>query len=212
MRFWAEVRVALAALLAAACSDTQASSGGSLAPPTRPSAEDATSFGNVPPFELVSQTGAKVGLADLAGRPFVVSAIFTTCYGPCPRVTRGMSWLSGELADTDVRLVSISVDPEHDTPEVLAAYARAAEADPARWLFLTGERPALETFLRQGLLLGVERAGVDASGMAGQITHSTRLVAVDARGRLRGWYDGEDPLELERLRDRMRFLAREARP
>jgi protein SCO1/2 len=205
--------VALLAALAAACSDTQAGSGGALAPSasTSPDAEDPVAFGAVPAFALVSQTGATVAASDLAGRPFVAAAIFTTCYGPCPRITRGMGWLQEELAGTDVRLVSISVDPERDTPEVLAAYAEAAGADERRWLFLTGGRDEVERVLREGFLLGVERASPDEPVVGGAITHSTLLVAVDAGGRLRGWYDGEDPAELERLRDRMLFLAREAR-
>jgi cytochrome oxidase Cu insertion factor (SCO1/SenC/PrrC family) len=212
MRRGSNVRLVLAAALLAGCSDTRAGSGGALAPgaTTSPEAEDPAAFGAVPPFELVSQTGAPVGASDLAGRPFVAAAIFTTCYGPCPRITRGMGWLQDELAGTDVRLVSISVDPERDTPEVLAAYAEAAGADEERWLFLTGARDEVERVLREGFLLGVERASADEAVVGGAITHSTRLVAVDAGGRLRGWYDGEDELELERLRERMLFLAREA--
>ncbi len=203
----------VAALGLGGCSDSRAGFGGALGETggTSVAAEDPSDFGVVPGFELVSETGSTVHLADLTGRPFVAAAIFTTCYGPCPRITSGMHRLQEELADTDVRFVSVSVDPEHDTPEVLGAYAKEAGADPERWLFLTGERGSVERFLCEGLWLGVERAKSGEAVLGDSITHSTRLVAVDREGRLRGWYDGEDPLELERLRDRMRFLSREGR-
>jgi protein SCO1/2 len=86
-----------------------------------------------------------------------------------------------------VRLVSISVDPETDTPEVLRGYANAHGADPNRWLFLTGTRPAIWNLANEGFMLGV---GADPSNQAMPIFHSSKLSLVDGKGRLRGHYDG----------------------
>lgn len=206
-----------AAAVAAGCGETRAGRGGAVGQEvTRaPEADDPTAFGDVPDFRLIAHTGQTVTLETLRGRPFVVAAIFTRCYGPCPRITRSMRRLQDELADTDVMLVSISVDPEFDTTAVLAAYAELHGADPERWLFLTGGEEDVYRFVREGLWLGVDRAARDdpdqtmEAVIAGQVTHATDLVAVDRRGRRRGWYDGEDEAQVARCRERMLYLVRE---
>jgi protein SCO1/2 len=188
------------------CFDSQA---GQAPTAASPDATDVIDFGPLPAFELTSQEGEPVSLETLRGRPFVVAAIFTTCYGPCPRITANMRALQDELSETDIRLVSISVDPETDTPEVLRAYADSCGADPERWLFLTGDEAQIYPLLRDGLWLGVDRAAPDEAVIGMQVTHATKLVAVDRQGRRRGWYEGDNPGELDRLRKRMEFLASE---
>lgn len=195
---------AVLGFLGLACGESEAG-----ATAASPSARDPIAFGSLPDFQLVSQQGDTVTLATLRGRPFVVAAIFTTCYGPCPRITANMRRLQDELADTDVRLVSITVDPETDTPEVLSAYARSYTADPERWLFLTGDEEEIYRLLREGMWLGVDRAAPDDAALGMQVTHATKLLAVDRAGDRRGWYDGELEGEVARLRDRMRYLAHE---
>jgi protein SCO1/2 len=172
-------------------------------------ADAPDAFGAVPDFALTSQSGARVTLATLAGRPFVLSAIFSTCVGPCPRISQGMREIQGALLGTDALLVSITVDPGHDTPEVLAEYARGFGADPQRWLFLTGEKAALHELVRRGFLMAVEDDPTAPTGA--QVTHDTRLVAVDRQGVLRGWYDGTTAAGRAALVARLRFLAREER-
>jgi protein SCO1/2 len=88
-----------------------------------------------------------------------------------------------------VRLVSFTVDPERDTPEVLAEYARRFQADLERWLFLTGPKEPLYRLVGEGFRLAVE----DGGPQAGLITHSTRFVLVDQHGRIRGYYNGAEP-------------------
>jgi protein SCO1/2 len=99
--------------------------------------------------------------------------------------------------EAEVRLVSISVDPEHDRPDVLAAYAGKWQV-PKRpeWLFLTGEKGAVRELVRTGFLLPVEDA---PENVAMPILHSNRFVLVDARGRIRGYYDAFEPDALDRL-------------
>ena len=179
-------------------------------PVTAAAADSELSFGSVGPFALVSQTGERVTDADLAGRPWVLSCIYTTCHGPCPEVSASMADVQDRLADVDVRLVSISVDPARDTPEVLARYAQSLGADPERWLFLTGEESAVHALVRDGFHLAVQRAPGDKPILGQQVSHDRRLVAVDAQGRVRGYYGSEREEDLDRLEGRMRFLVAEA--
>lgn len=168
-----------------------------------PSGASSLEFGVFPEFELVSQEGKVVTKADLLGRPFFACAVFTNCTGPCPGITSQMQALQTELEDLDVLLVTVTVDPEHDTSEVLGKYASKYDADPERWLFLTGGEKEIDEFVRKAFYLAVDRAG-------DEITHDTRIIAIDAEGRRRGWYDGTDVKAVQRLRGRMAALAAEA--
>ena len=210
--------IALSALaggsLWAACGEA-AGHGGTLGAEVvkSPGPTDPVDFGSLPDFALLDQAGETVTLASLRGEPVVFGAIFTRCYGPCPEITRSMATLQAALADTDVRLVSISVDPGHDRPDVLADYASRNGADPERWTFLTGAEEEVHGFVRQGLLMGVARgeAGDAIDGEAeGLVTHATDLLVVDRAGNRRGWYDGLDPAAVEACRERLVHLAGEA--
>ncbi len=192
----------------AACDGTSPVAGaGSSGPRTDPQPADPADFGALPDFELRDQRGRTVTLASLRGHPLVIGALFSTCTGPCPSVARGLARLQEELAATDVRLVVVSVNPDFDTPEVLARYAEHVGADPERWLFLTGPEAEVHALVQAGFYLAVERAAADAPG--DPLTHDVRLLAVDRRGHRRGWYTGTDEHQLERLRRRMLFLAEE---
>src|SRR5260370_12349444 len=102
-----------------------------------------SSYGAVPSFQLVNQNGQPFGSAQLAGKIWIADFIYTTCPGPCPMISSRMSELQKPLEKTDVHLVSFSVDPEKDTPQVLRGYADKLQADPARWDFLTGPKIAI---------------------------------------------------------------------
>ena len=171
-------------------------------------AEDPVVFGEVPEFHFLDQSGAEVTREDFLGHPFAVAAIFTRCAGPCPRISARMRTLQGALAKTDVHLVSVSVDPEYDRPDVLAAYAERYGAKPDRWSFLTGTEADVEAFLKDGLWLPLARA--EAGGDPGaRVTHSTKVVAIDRKGRIRGWYDVLDGAQAKLLEARLRALAAE---
>lgn len=204
--------LALLALLASAACEPGApvEGAGSSGPRTDAQPEDAAEFGLLPDFELLAHTGEKVTLASVRGRPLVFGALFTTCTGPCPSIAGGLARLQEELAGTDALLVVVSVDPEFDTPEVLARYAERMGAKPGRWLFLTGPEPEVHAFVRQGLFMAVDRAPEEAVG--DPVTHDVRLLAVDRAGQRRGWYSGTDEVQLEKLRRRILFLAAQAAP
>lgn len=151
-------------------------------------------YGNVPPFSLTDRSGRTIQLSDLRGEVWVVDFIFTTCPGPCPVMTSRMKGLQDQLAGKrDVRLVSVSVDPETDTPAVLSKYADQFGADRDRWLFLTGSKQAIRSLATDGLHLAVqdntENSAVSDQGL---IVHSTRFVLIDRLGRIRGYFDSTD--------------------
>lgn len=207
---------ALVALAAGACSPSPpgsvpgvlaGSSGSGSAVAVAPDSPE--SFGPVPEFQLVDQLGRSVTRDTLLGRPFVLAAIFSRCTGPCPSISANMADLQRRLEGTDVRLVSISVDPEYDSSEVLSDYGAAWGADPERWLFLTGGEEAVESLVREGFWMAVDRVPEGQLPAGEAVTHDTRLVAVDRDGERRGWYDQAEPAEVGRLLARMRFLAKQ---
>jgi len=148
-----------------------------------------SSYGALPPFELINQDAESFGSAQLAGKIWIADFIFTSCPGPCPIISSRMSELQKPLEKTDIHLVSFTVDPEKDTPEVLRAYAEKLHAQPKRWDFLTGSRAAIYALMRGGFKLAVS----DDSDEAGMPVHSTRAVLVDRRGVIRGYYDALAP-------------------
>src|SRR5712692_1668916 len=96
-----------------------------------------SSYGTVPEFVLVNQDGQSFGSAQLSGKIWIADFIYTSCPGPCPMISSRMSELQKPLENTDVHLVSVTVDPEKDTSEVLRGYAEKLQAQPGRWDFLT---------------------------------------------------------------------------
>lgn len=162
-------------------------------------------LGRVPTFSLVNRDGRKVSLADLAGSPWVADFVFTRCPASCPMMSSRLARLNRDLpSGLDVRLVSFSVDPEYDTPEVLQRYAESFQA-PDRWLFLTGTREDVRRLCVEGFKLGLDMA---PTGMGPEpILHSTRFVLVDGEGRIRGYYEAFDEESTAKLRRDLLALA-----
>lgn len=182
-----------------ACSKTEAS-------------EPPPVYSKVAPFDLVERSGKPVRRDDLLGRPWVASFVFTRCTGPCPRVVGTLRKLQARLREKGEggpRIVTISVDPTFDTPEVLKRYASDLGADPARWWFLTGDEAAVRTLIRESFLSPVERAPDGTVPPGESVSHRTQLVAVDPKGRVRGFYAGESEEDLDRLMALLDLLARE---
>src|SRR5262245_19187202 len=113
-------------------------------------------YASVPDFTLTDQRGRPVRKADLEGKVWIASLIFTTCHNECPLMTAEMAQLQSDLAYVpDLRLVSISVDPDRDTPAVLSEYAERFNADPQRWFFLTGDKRTIYRLASEGFRLGI---------------------------------------------------------
>ena len=113
-------------------------------------------YGSVPDFALIDQRGQPVRRGDFDGKVWIASFIFTNCPDECPLMTSEMARLQSNLAHmADLRFVSISVDPDRDTPAVLSQYAERFNADPGRWFFLTGDKRAIYLLAREGFRLGI---------------------------------------------------------
>jgi cytochrome oxidase Cu insertion factor (SCO1/SenC/PrrC family) len=113
-------------------------------------------YGVVPDFALTDQRGRAVRRRSLEGTVWIASFIFTNCPDECPLMTAEMARLQSDLAHlADFRLVSISIDPERDTPAVLSQFAAQLNADPERWLFLTGDKRAIYHLAKEGFRLGI---------------------------------------------------------
>jgi protein SCO1 len=168
-------------------------------------------LGETGAFSLTNQLGQPVSAEALRGRIWVGDLIFTRCPGPCLLMTRNLSAVQSRLGDdAGALLVSLSADPEHDTPEVLRSYAERFEADPRRWHFLTGPKAELYRFALDDLKLAAEEIDpAQRENLNDLYVHSTRFVLVDGKGQVRGYFDGTDEAVLERLLAAIRRLRRE---
>jgi protein SCO1/2/putative membrane protein len=174
--------------------------------PPAPAYTPEDDYGRVADFALPERSGDVVHRADLAGKVWVAAFVFTRCAGPCAEVSRSLANLQQDLASNkDVVLVSFTVDPEFDTPEVLRDYARRYQADSKRWLFLTGDRDELYRLIRTSFHLGVERNEGTKPGY--EVDHSTKLVLVDGQGHIRGYFDSTTPDDLAELKRRIPLLV-----
>lgn len=169
-------------------------------------------FGRVGGFSFVGRDGKPVTNADLDRKVWACACFFTCCTESCPQLSGAFARLQHELAGRpNVRLVSLTVDPEHDNPEVLDRYAKSFGANPDRWLFLTGDRGEVTDFVRKRLLLGVEKNDAADAKPGNRVLHSNKLTLIDQSGHVRGHFDGTDPDEVSKLRDAMIRLAAESR-
>ncbi|HLB33526.1 MAG: hypothetical protein A3F67_06975 [Verrucomicrobia bacterium RIFCSPHIGHO2_12_FULL_41_10] len=161
-------------------------------------------IGEVPYFSFTTQEGKKLTKADLAGKIWVVDFIFTSCSGPCPRMTSHMAELASNLSKNhDVKLVSVSVDPENDTPSVLARYASNVQADPTQWFFLTGPTQEITSFVTQGM-----KQPLVVEPMC-KPSHSTRFMIVDRQGMIRSYHDANAPEVVQKIMIDVGNLLRE---
>lgn len=167
-------------------------------------------LGKIANFTLTERNEKPVRLEDLSNKVWVASFIFTRCAGPCSQISGSMARLQHELAGLDdVRLVSFTVDPDHDQPNILRDYATRYGASADRWLFLTGPQEAIYGLIVGSFKLGVERAPESERKAGYEVTHSTKLMLVDRRGHHRGFFEGTDPAAFEQLRARVQALLRE---
>lgn len=156
---------------------------------------------SVPDFSLTNQQGQPLGLSDLQGKVWVADFIFTHCPTICPVMTQEMANLQSEFDTEPVTFVSITVDPERDTPEVLSRYAVQYGADKKRWHFLTGKKEAIYQLANDGFKLASAKHG-------GGFPHSTRFALVMPDGNIYGYYDSRSKPAMKRLRKDVKTLLK----
>jgi protein SCO1 len=160
-------------------------------------------LGSIADFALTNQDGRAVSLADLRGKVWVADIIFTRCPGPCLGMTKQMQALQDALPpDSPAKLVTLTTDADYDTPPVLRIYAKRFDADPRRWMFLTGTKQDIAKVARDSLkLAAIEKRPEERESPEDLFIHSTIFVIVDKQGQLRGVFEttgeGVDPRQVK---------------
>jgi len=150
----------------------------------------------IPEFAFTNQEGKTIGRADMQGKLTIVDFFFTSCPSICPIMSKEMERVNDHFRDDpQVQLMSISIDPEYDTPELLKEYAQKHHAISGKWHFLSG--PKLDTYrlARCGFVLPT----LDGNGIADNFVHSDKFILVDDLGRIRGYYSGTSREEVDLL-------------
>ena len=158
-------------------------------------------IGMVPEFEFVNSEQETITLNNLKGKVWVADFIFTTCTMACPMMTGNMNIIHKKYKkNDDVRLVSISVYPEYDTPEVLTKYASQYDANTSRWYFLTGEESTVKRVIKDGFKIG------DYEDI---IFHSEKFALVDKKGMIRAYYNGMKTEDMKKLKKDINILLKQ---
>ena len=158
-------------------------------------------IGMVPEFEFVNSEQETITLNNLKGKVWVADFIFTTCTMACPMMTGNMNIIHKKYKkNDDVRLVSISVYPEYDTPEVLTKYASQYDANTSRWYFLTGEESTVKRVIKDGFKIG------DYEDI---IFHSEKFALVDKKGMIRAYYNGMKTEDMKKLKKDINSLLKQ---
>ncbi|MFA6246142.1 MAG: SCO family protein [Mucilaginibacter sp.] len=150
----------------------------------------------VPDFAFLNTDSSRLKGNFVRGKVWVVNYFFTSCPTICPKMMAGMRQIQQAYAgDQQVRLVSLSVDPYHDTPAKLKKYAAKKGINLLQWQLGTGSKPELYLFARNGLFI----TATDGDGGEGDFIHSDKIVLIDRQSHIRGYYDGTDSDEISRL-------------
>ncbi|MFO0916420.1 MAG: FG-GAP-like repeat-containing protein [Pirellulales bacterium] len=185
---------------------THSADGGSQAEPPEQSALPV--LGTVSDFQLQDQSGQNFALEQLKGRVSIVNFVFTQCTATCPKQAEQYRELQSRFSKTEqwpaIQLISVSIDPAHDSQETLSAYARQLGADTSHWKFLTGARDEAWRLSREVFRLAVGHA---TNGSSGELFHSSQFVLVDQDGLIRGYFDGMNSASLRTLSDAVLQLA-----
>lgn len=167
------------------------------------SAAGDTVYHKLPEFSFINHLGDSITEADTKGKYIVADYFFTTCQTICPVMSNHMEKVQEEfINDSLVILLSHTVDPETDSVPVLKAYAEAHHAIPGKWHFLTGDKKSLYDLARYGYLI----SALEGDGGPEDFIHSDKIVLIDKDKRIRGFYDGTDTKDVQRLYSEIEVL------
>ena len=156
-----------------------------------------------PEFRYMSHTGDSIGLSDMRGKVFVVDFFFTNCTAACPMMSSNMTQVQRAMAEEPgFNIISFSLDPDKDSLAALQSYAEKFEALPGRWFFLTGPRESIYPLGEDGFMANL------VFNADGSIDHSEKFILMDQQGGIRGYYQGTDPKEVEKLINDARYLLK----
>ncbi len=157
----------------------------------------------VPDFALIDQDRNPVTQKQLRGYIYVADFFFTRCGSICPKMTSQLTRVQEEfMKDTIVRIVSFTVDPKHDTSEVLKAYAAEYGAKEGKWRFVTGPKDSIYALAQKGYYI----TAMEDTAHPVDFVHSDKLVLVDKNGWIRGYYNGTDQKEVDKLITEIKVL------
>ncbi|SHO65289.1 SCO family protein [Algoriphagus zhangzhouensis] len=157
--------------------------------------EDSTQH-YIPEFAFTNQEGKTIGRKDMEGKITIVDFFFTSCPSICPVMSKEMERVNDMFRNNpEVQILSISIDPEYDTPEILQEYANEHHATPGKWHFLSGSKLETYELARCGFILPT----VDGLGNPDDFIHSDKFTLVDDQGRIRGYYSGTNREDVDLL-------------
>ncbi|GAB3539191.1 hypothetical protein GCM10027577_01150 [Spirosoma fluminis] len=166
-----------------------------------------TLYNRIPPFKLIDQDGKRVDQSVVKDKIYIADFFFTRCVSICPKISSQLTRVQDIFRNNPaIVLLSYSVDPEHDQPAQLKAYAQKYEAIPNKWFFLTGPKADIYDLAMHGYYLPAVDAGVKEGKPDETFIHSEKLVLVDKEGIVRGFYDGTDKEDVDRLVLEIRVL------
>lgn len=158
--------------------------------------ETKTPHYRVPDFSFTNQDGQPLSASFVKGKIWVGCYFFTSCPSICPKMVAALKGVQNSFRDdTSVRLLSFTVDPERDTYQKLGSYASAKGLDTKQWQLATGDKRDLYRFARNGMFI----VATDGNGGPDDFIHSDRVVLTDRQGHIRGYYDGTDVADMQKL-------------
>lgn len=166
-----------------------------------------TIYHQIPYFEFINQDGKKITRDDMLGHVYVTDFFFATCPSICPKMTTNISYLQEKFKDNvNLRYLSITVNPEHDSVSVLKEYAKKVHADTKSWDFVTGNVDSIYSVAFNGFFVSTQRDSIAPGGFL----HSGMLILVDKNAHIRGYFDGTTHKEIkEKLIDAIDILYKE---
>ena len=161
-------------------------------------------------FDLIDQDGLAFSSSSVSKKIWVVEYFFASCKGICPIMNEQMKRIQyAYLGDTNLVILSFTVDRENDTPQVLKAYANAHDAATKKWFFLTGDKESIYTLARKSFFLLKPAEAKNQGDVGSDFIHTNNFVLIDENKQIRGYYDGTNRNEVDELIEDIAILQKE---